>query len=138
MARPQKSRKLCNPPKMKGFTPFGLLRCETEPISLKCEEYESIKLMNYDELNQDAAAEQMGISRPTFTRIYNQALKTITKAFVEGKSLLIEGGNYQYDKDWYKCKKCFKLIEGLENHNKCNDCKIFNNNELESLNLNSK
>ena len=134
MARPQKSRKVCNPPKMNGFKPFGIPICEIEQVTLKIEEYESFKLIDYDLLSQDEAAVMMNVSRPTFTRIYNKALKTIIKAFVEGKSILIEGGNYQFDKDWFKCKKCYKLIEGLENHIKCKNCKIFGNHELISLN----
>jgi len=46
-------------------------------------------------------AENMNISRPTFTRIYNRALKQIAKSFVEGREILIEGGNYGPEKDWY-------------------------------------
>ena len=134
MARPQKSRKIYNPPKMKGFKPFGLPACETESLQLTFEEYESIKLVNYEMLMQEQAAEQMEVSRPTFTRIYNKALKTITQAFVEGKSIVIDGGNYQFEQEWFRCKKCHKLIQGLENHTKCKDCKMFGNDELVSLN----
>lgn len=134
MARPPKSRKICSPPKMRGFRPFGLPACETESLQLTLEEFESIKLANYEMLMQDQAAEQMNVSRPTFTRIYNKALQTIARAFVEGKSIVIVGGNYEFDKEWYRCKKCHKLIQGLENHTKCADCKMFGKDELVSLN----
>jgi len=134
MARPQKCRKVCFPPKMKGFRPYGIPLCKAEPVILKFEEYESIRLVNYDNFSQDQAAEKMNVSRPTFTRIYNKALKQIAKSFVEGKAIEFEGGNYQLGKDWYRCKKCFKLIEGLENHFKCKDCTAFGENELIKLN----
>ena len=134
MARPQKCRKICNPPKMKGFKPYGMPMCKIEPVILKLEEYESIRLVNYDRLPQDQAAIQMNVSRPTFTRIYNIALELIAKAFVEGKAIEIEGGNYELEKDWYRCKKCYKLIDGLGNHFKCNDCKAYGENELIKLN----
>jgi uncharacterized protein len=134
MARPQKSRKVCNPPKMKGFQPFGIPSCEVENIKLSIEEYESIKLINYDMLSQDQAAEQMNVSRPTITRIYNRALKTIAKAFVEGKAIEIEGGNYEFEQDWYRCSKCYKLIQGIENHVKCAGCNRFGTEELVNLN----
>ena len=137
MSRPQKSRKVLNPPKMIGFKPFGMPLCEIEGVTLKIEEYESFKLIDYDMHSQDEAAELMNVSRPTFTRIYNKALKAIIKAFVEGKAIVIEGGNYQFDKEWFRCKKCYKLIEGLENHIKCSDCKIFGTSELVNLNQNS-
>jgi uncharacterized protein len=137
MARPQKSRKVFNPPLMKGFKPFGIPVCEIEQVTLKIEEYESYKLIDYDMHSQDEAAELMNISRPTFTRIYNRALKTIIKAFVEGKAIVIEGGNYQFEKEWFRCKKCYKLIEGLENHIKCSNCILFGNDELINLNQTS-
>jgi len=98
------------------------------------DEYESLKLVNYDNLSQDEAAEMMEVSRPTLTRIYNKALQKITLAFVEGKTIYIKGGNIQFDKDWYKCKKCFRLIEGMENHVRCEGCRRFGPEELISLN----
>ena len=134
MARPPKCRKICYPPKMEGFKPYGMQKCEKGPLILKYEEFESIRLIDYDLLSQDLAAKQMNISRPTFTQIYNRALKTIAKAFIEGKAIEIEGGNYELDKEWYRCRKCFKLIEGLENHTKCKNCTLYGENELIKLN----
>lgn len=137
MPRPRKSRKICNPPIMKGFKPFGLPLCKIEAVKLTFEEYESIKLINYEMLSQDQASEQMNVSRPTFTRIYNKALKTITKAFVEGKAIEIEGGDYELENEWFRCKKCYKLIEGIENHVKCENCQVFGTDELTLLNQNT-
>jgi uncharacterized protein len=134
MSRPQKARKIFNPPKMKGFRPFGMKSCVSDSVRLKYEEFESIRLVNYENLSQEAAASRMNISRPTFTRIYNRALKQIARSFVEGRSIEIDGGNYQLDKDWYRCRKCFKLIEGMENHVKCKDCTAYGETELIKLN----
>lgn len=119
---------------MKGFRPFGMQSCVKESLKLKYEEYESLRLVNYKMLPQDAAAKEMNVSRPTFTRIYNKALKLIAQSFVEGKSIEIEGGNYQFDKDWYRCRKCYKLIAGIENHSKCKDCTAYGESELIKLN----
>jgi predicted DNA-binding protein (UPF0251 family) len=130
MPRPFKNRKVFNPPKMQGFKPFGIALYDSENVVIHFDEYESLKLLNYDNLSQDEAAEKMNVSRPTLTRIYNSALKKLTQAFVEGKTIFIKGGNIEFDKDWYKCKKCFKLIEGLENHTKCEGCKRFGTEEL--------
>jgi predicted DNA-binding protein (UPF0251 family) len=123
---------------MEGFRPYGMPKCNISPVILKYEEFESIRLVDYDLLSQDVAATQMNISRPTFTRIYNRALKTIAKAFVEGKAIEIEGGNFQFAQDWYRCKKCFKLVCGMENHNKCEGCKTYSENELTSINQQAK
>jgi len=119
---------------MVGFKPYGMPVCEIDPVILKLEEYESIRLVNYDKLPQDQAAIRMNVSRPTFTRIYNNALEQIAKALIEGKAIEIEGGNYEMDKDWYRCRKCFRLFEGLENHTKCKNCSLFGENELIKLN----
>lgn len=134
MARPIRNRKILNPPKMAGFKPFGMPLCELEVVKLQFDEYESINMVNYKNLTQDAAAEKMDISRPTFTRVYNSALRKIAQAFVECKAIEIEGGNVEFDKQWYKCNKCFKLIDGLENHVKCQNCNSFGNKELMRLN----
>lgn len=138
MPRPRKTRNISNPPMMQGFKPFGLPLCKLESVQLTYEEYESIRLVNYELLPQDQAAEKMNVSRPTFTRIYNKALLTIGTAFVEGKAILIEGGNYSLDKEWFRCKKCHKLIEGLDNHVKCANCDIFGQDELILLNKEQK
>jgi len=138
MPRPQKSRKVCSPPIMKGLKPFGMPNCVSESVCLTFEGYESLKLLNYDNLSQEEAAELMNVSRPTLTRIYNKALKTITQAFVEGKAIEISGGSYVMDQDWYRCNKCYKLIEGLEKHVKCINCKKFGAEELIKLNQNKQ
>ncbi|NRR91938.1 DUF134 domain-containing protein [Winogradskyella undariae] len=134
MPRPKKKRKVDFPPKMLGFKPFGIRFCETEHIIMQYEEYETVKLVIYDDLSQGDAADKMEVSRPTLTRIYNSALKKIGQAFVEGKSILIKGGDFEFEKDWYKCKTCFKLIAGVENNLKCDDCSSGDTNELVNLN----
>ena len=65
MARPEKNRKICRPPLMKGFKPFGIPLCKIEKIKLTFEEYESIRLVTYNKLPQETAAEKMNIYRPT-------------------------------------------------------------------------
>ncbi len=61
---------------------------------LKVEELESIRLKDYIGLSQEEAAERMGVSQPTFHRIISEAHRKIAEAFVEGKAIRIEGGNY--------------------------------------------
>jgi uncharacterized protein len=134
MPRPTRNRKVVNPPQMSGFKPFGMPLCELKVLELQFDEYESINLVNYQDLSQDTAAERMGISRPTFTRVYNRALKKIAKAFVEGIAIKIEGGNVEFEKQWFKCQKCFKLIDGLDKHTKCIGCNSFANKELTKIN----
>ncbi|HNX78585.1 MAG TPA: DUF134 domain-containing protein [Prolixibacteraceae bacterium] len=133
MARPEKHRKVFTPPRMYGFKPFGIAICESESVILHFDEYEAFKLVNYDNLSQDEASDLMNVSRPTFTRIYNKALQKIAMAFTEGKAILISGGNIEFDKEWFRCRRCFRLIEGMENHIKCDGCNRYGPDELVSI-----
>lgn len=124
MPRPKLQRKMFSPPFMEGFKPFGTPINDVGAVTLLYEEYEAIKLTDYHQYNQEEAAKQMNVSRPTFTRIYDKARKTIAKAFVEGKAIFIEGGNVEFDHNWYKCDQCnhifrTKVGDNLENCNKC-------------------
>jgi predicted DNA-binding protein (UPF0251 family) len=119
---------------MMGYRPFGLERCRSGSVKLKYEEFESITMIDYRMLSQEDAAKEMNISRPTFTRLYNNALRTIAKAFAEGKCIDIDGGDYSLERDWYRCKKCNKLIEGEKTHLKCHGCNSATKNELIKIN----
>ncbi len=134
MPRPEKFRKICRPPLMTGFKPTGMLYSKSESLQLTFEQYESIRLISYESLSQIDAAVKMNVSRPTITRIYNKANKIIAKALIEGKAIEIEGGNYKLDNDWFRCKKCYKLIEGMDNHIRCYKCNDFGKDELINLN----
>jgi hypothetical protein len=54
---------------------------------------------------------------------------------VEGKMIMIEGGNVDFGKEWFKCRKCHKLIDGIENHTPCKKCVNYNKEELEPVNI---
>lgn len=123
MPRPKKDRMVKNPPIMEGFRPFGIPIKDLEPIILLYEEYESIRLTDYEGLTQDESARQMNISRPTFTRIYEKARRSIAKAFIEGKAIFIEGGKYYSDDFWYKCENCSELIISKIEASTCKYCK---------------
>jgi uncharacterized protein len=133
MSRPQRNRRVCTPPKMIGFKPYGLKKCKRESVILNYDEFEGLKYINYDNLQQEEASEKMGVSRPTFTRLYNSALKKIAAAFVEGKSIEIEGGNVEFANEWLRCMKCYKLIDGNRNHIRCAGCELYGKNELVNL-----
>jgi predicted DNA-binding protein (UPF0251 family) len=106
--RNKRIRKVLSVPIIKGFKPYGkeLEGNVLEPVNVLFEEYEAIRLSDYKYLNHYQASELMGVSRPTFTRIYASALKKIAKAFVEGRQIAIDGGKVYFDSNWFNCKKC--------------------------------
>lgn len=105
MSRTKRNRRITNPPHFKGFKPIGLPEGK-DPVVLNYEEYESIRLCDYELLGQADAALKMEISRPTFTRVYESARRKVAQAFVAGKSIVFEGGKVYFDSDWYKCSSC--------------------------------
>ncbi|WP_025865054.1 DUF134 domain-containing protein [Prolixibacter bellariivorans] len=122
MPNRKRSRRVTMPPVMEGFKPFGVPLKNLEPSILLVEEYEAIRLVDYENLIQEEAAERMQISRPTFTRIYDRARKTIAAAFVEGKAILIQGGSYSTDDYWFRCNNCKEVMITLKPINNCRRC----------------
>ncbi len=64
------------------------------PVVLNVDEYETIRLVDLEGYTQQQCAGQMGIARTTVQRIYDLARKKIAQAIVEGRQLLIQGGEY--------------------------------------------
>ncbi len=98
-------------------------------IELQLDEYESLRLADYEDLSQEEAAGFMKISRPTFTRIYDSARKKVVRSMVENKSLLIAGGQVDFDEEWYRCHDCDDVFTG-DDH----DCNTNTHQNLEHIN----
>lgn len=106
--RPKMFRKINQHPVVSGFKPYGF-QPEVKvsgSIFLHYEEYESIRLCDYEKCTQQEASVFMNVSRPTLSRIYTSARDKIAQAFVEGKRLIIEGGKVIFNNEWYMCKSC--------------------------------
>jgi predicted DNA-binding protein (UPF0251 family) len=125
-------RKVLNPPVIKGFKPYGFEpgQKHDELINLFIEEYEALRLSDYDNCNHHQSSVLMGVSRPTFTRIYASALQKIAKAFVEGKQISIEGGKIYFDSDWYQCFACQCYFNNPEKDKKIENCPLCGSNKI--------
>lgn len=130
-------RKVSNPPMIKGFKPYGMEagKQKLETINLLYEEYEALRLIDYNLLNHYQASVMMGVSRPTFTRIYAAALQKIAKAFVEGRQISIEGGKVYFDSDWYHCKKCGCYFNNPEKEKPVNNCPLCGSQQVYKFDL---
>jgi predicted DNA-binding protein (UPF0251 family) len=107
---------------MEGFKPFGIPLSDLEPVILLFEEYETIRLLDHQGMTQLEAARVMMVSRPTLTRIYEKARRTIAEAFVLGKAIFIEGGEFHTEEFWFRCNACFKLMISDEEKQSCDYC----------------
>jgi len=128
-------RKVSNPPLIKGFKPYGLEsgKLKLESINILYEEYEALRLSDYDILNHHQASVLMGVSRPTYTRIYASALQKIAKAFVEGRQISIQGGKVYFDSDWYHCKKCRCYFNNPEKEQAVQNCPLCGNQQVDKF-----
>jgi len=135
MPRKKRHRMIFKPPLISGFKTYG--GPENEDIVLmSIEEYEAVRLADHENLTHEESAQRMNISRPTFTRIIESARKKIADSLCEAKELKIKGGNYRYDKVWYKCKKCFYTFHDGNLENNESDCPICGDIIAELLNDN--
>jgi predicted DNA-binding protein (UPF0251 family) len=106
MARPKKERIVYQPPLYADFKPQGVQARGLSCISLELDEFEAIRLADYNEMDHAEAANEMGISRSTFTRLVEQARKKIAQFVVEGRLLHIGGGNIHFHGNVIRCKTC--------------------------------
>lgn len=95
MARPRKHRKICSLPKRNKFGPVGIEKFQLDHIIMAVDEYETIRLIDYMGFTQEECAQQMNVARTTVQSIYAKARQKIADCLVNGKVLLIEGGEYK-------------------------------------------
>ena len=149
MSRPKKKRMVYHPPIYTEFKPVCKSRKSLNEIVLSLDEYEAIRLVDNNDLDHEEASREMEISRSTLSRLIDKAHKKVADFLIEGKLLLIDGGdihfrgniikcahcgymfNTNFDKSIKKCPSCqsedlFDLAGGF-GHGKC--CKYRNQNE---------
>lgn len=133
MPRRRRLRKVVAPPQFTGFRPYGVTDISKEYIELLYEEYEAVKLADYDLMNHQEASELMGISRPTFARIYETARRKIARALVETKEIKTVFGNAWLDKHWFVCNCCharFTIPKTIKDHR----CALCSSTNIEPIN----
>jgi predicted DNA-binding protein (UPF0251 family) len=112
MVRPRKMRRICTLPKVNKFGPLDISKQVSEAIIMTVEEYETIRLIDLEELNQEQCADTMEVARSTVQRIYDDARKKIADSLINGKVLKIEGGDYKVCTDFDDKKNCDDCICG--------------------------
>lgn len=117
MPRPKKCRRICNMPKAGEFAPVGN-NIEDEAVVITLDEYETIRLIDFEKMSQLQCADQMNVARTTITAIYDSARYKIADSIINGKRIIIDGGNVELCEHRKSCcgrgckQKCF------DGHNK--------------------
>ncbi len=81
-------------PMIAQFSPRGKVGRPDE-IELRVDQFEAIKLADFQGFDQSEGAKAMGLSRPSFGRILRQGRRVLADALVNGKTLRIRIGNVQ-------------------------------------------
>ena len=101
MSRPVKVRRICSMPQVREFIPRPNA-CEGH-IQMSIDEYEVIRLIDNLGYSQKECSEQMCVARTTVQAIYDAARRKIADAIVNGRRLVIAGGNYAVCPHSRKC-----------------------------------
>ncbi len=108
MPRPKKWRTVCDLPQRNLFGPMDMSGSRAE-LSMSVDEFETLRLIDFEGLMQEECAHRMGVARTTVQRIYNTARHKLAQMLVKGDLLRIEGGDYH-------------LCDGVEMLTKCGHC----------------
>ena len=95
MARPRRIRRISFQPDVTYFKPAGIPMCNLKEAVLSFDELETIRLIDYEAIEQDKAAKQMKISQPTLSRLLKEARKKLAGAIINGQAIKIQGGNFK-------------------------------------------
>lgn len=97
MPRPNKPKRVRSLPLCDRFLPEKA-RGAGHEILMTVEEYETLRLIDYQGLTQEECALRMGVGRATVQAMYTEARKKTARFLAEGAALRICGGNYFLEK----------------------------------------
>ena len=125
MPRPKNRRIVHEPPLFNEFKPLGVPSINLKRSKLSLDEFEAIRLADYNGYSQEEAASEMGISRSTFSRLIENARKKLAEFLILGKLLSIDGGNIHFRNNIIRCESCGYMFKTDINASfaECPNCK---------------
>ena len=106
MPRPPIERAVSGVPRVTLFKPAGVPARELDQLQLAVDELEAIRLVDLEGLSHEQAAEAMGVSRQTVGRVLERGRAKVAEALVDGKAILIGGGQYRVEPRQWRCFAC--------------------------------
>ena len=130
MPRPPKPRNVNGHPAVAVFKPAGMRKCDLREVVLTLDEFEAVRLADFEGLYQDDAAASMGVSRQTFGNIIVEAHRKISDCLVNGKALRIEGGLVTINGKIFECGGCSRRWPEPRGTGKPEACPACGSNEI--------
>ena len=132
MRNPYRRRIIDEPPKYYFFKPAGIPTRKIAKIDMSLDEYEALRLADFQQLEHLEASKQMDISRPTFTRLIKKARYKVAQSLIEGHALKIVGGNVDLINTLHACQDCgeFTRQPVATPFSECPDCGSTNTEDL--------
>lgn len=93
MRRRRMMRRINSKPLFNQFGPKGIPN--NNFVDLLLDEYETIRLIDYENMTQEECAKSMDIARTTVQRIYSNARNKIADALINGKTINIENISFK-------------------------------------------
>ena len=140
MRGPYRKRNVQKLPHCSNFKPSGIPRKMLKKVEMTLDEYEAIRLADYLNLEHLESSEKMKISRPTFTRLIDRARQKVAAVLIDGKEIVIEGGNIDLQNTIYQCHDCGDIQESpiKQQNENCPDCGSENVEDLSQNYINKK
>jgi len=135
MVRPQKRRIVAYNPDISYFKPRGIPLIDLEEVQITIDEYEALRLSDLMDMSYEEAANKMKVSRATFGRIVRRARKTVADALINGKAIIIQGGNYRIiDKNRiFICNNCNKKWKEPSGTGRPKNCPLCNHKDFNRI-----
>ncbi|ADT89058.1 DUF134 domain-containing protein [Vibrio sp. Vb2880] len=89
MARPKIPRQICGTPAQSCFKPNGIPMSQLDTITLQADEFEALRLVDYQGMQQQVAAVEMGVSRQTLANLVKAARRKVSDCLLHGKALVM-------------------------------------------------
>ena len=132
MPRPQYNRIVHEPPLFSDFKPIGVRGHDLEQIILTLDEFEAFRLADQLGFSHALAADEMEISRSTFSRLIEKARKKIADFIIQGRLLTIGGGSVNFRVNIIQCNDCGHMVKINFNH-KISECPACHSRKIVNL-----
>ena len=132
MPRPQYNRIVHEPPLFSDFKPIGVRGHDLKQIILTLDEFEAFRLADQLGFSHASAADEMEISRSTFSRLIEKARKKIADFIIQGRLLTIEGGTIHFRINIIQCKDCGHMFK-TNFERKITECPVCHSNKIMNL-----